>query len=363
MRTSPSERLAAFDKIFVEHQRRDDLEDAVRRLMRDTRNTVAENEILLTQADGRSAVLKELWVLPVVGPSGAMKTRSLRGILKSLNSEAGKGEIPVLYVKVRQTSRTPKSLQVQILEAFDDPTAKSLLRSREYSEAKVNEAIRNIAREKKTLLIVLDEAHSPLDGGRADTADVIGTTLKSIVNDAVFSIVLVGTKAMLPILKHSELKSRKKMPVSFAEFGLDDAAGLDRFFGFVRAFEDEMRAKKVIADSIKLMRDIRDEANIYDMTGGTPGTYTRILRLALEAYEDDDTKSKAFGWTYIERAFRAWNEDGAIPDPFRKGDDNDTVQRLAKLVPSKSVGASRSRSAVAGNRRAKGRAMATHSAT
>lgn len=313
------DRLEAFDSILIDHPRRDDLEKAVRRLMRDTAKVIERNDRRSAEAGDLAVVLDELWVLPVVGPSGATKTWSLRGVVDAINKspDVEAGTTPIQYVKLRQTSWNAKALHVQVLESYKDAAAKALLKQRDYSEAAVNIAIRDIARTRKTVVIVLDEAHSPLHK-RRDAATAIGTALKSIVNDAVFSIVVAGTNEVAPIVEFEELQSRVKLPVDFGRFELTDPEGLNYFLWFANRLDEEMVEKKVITSKVGLTKGISNQARIYDMANGMIGAVGRILRLAVERIEDlDPDCERDLDWNDISVAFRAWTrQNKGAYDPF-----------------------------------------------
>jgi hypothetical protein len=272
-----------FRSIVIEHPRKAQLHHRISMLMDDTAAAIAKHEAKRVAAGGRPVKAEELWILPVVGPSGATKSKSADTFIQQLyeDDSLSPDDIPVLTVSLRSSSVPPKQLQAQILEAYEDPSAASVLADRDYSEAAVNESIREIARRKKTTVVILDECHTPVVATQGRNAKVMGALLKSFVNDGLFSLVLMGTNDMLPVLRQPEVASRLKLQVDFDRFGTS-SADIDYFLVFVAKLEDEMVEYGVIDLPIGLTDDSTIQAMVYEMADGVIGTVSRILERALD---------------------------------------------------------------------------------
>lgn len=178
---------------------------------------------------------------------------------------------------------------MQVLEAFGDRGgAKVIQRAKDHSEAAVNRAIQELARKQGTLVVALDEAHNMLlhDGGA--TAEIMGTALKSLVNDAIFSLVLLGTEEALRLFAaNKEFTSRAKETVDLGKFEVESSEDREYFFGFAGYLEEEMLKKGVIDSRLGMIDGVRERAVVYDMAEGVVGIVPRVMRLALErAFED-----------------------------------------------------------------------------
>lgn len=326
-------RIAAFDSIRIDHPRQDQLHNRVLNLIDDTKAAIARTEAKRLAAGNRPVKAEELWMLPVVGPSGATKSTSMETLVNRLLSdpELSGDAIPILTVTVRSSTRTPKHIQGQILEQFNDPAAETILTDRTYTEARVNESLRRIARQRQTSVVVLDEVHSALVQTRGANAKALATLFKSIVNDGIFSLVLMGTEEMEPILQHREGQSRFWEPVSLGRFSL--ARGdINYFLSFVAQLEIKMIEMGVIDRPIGLLSDTTSQAQIYDIADGVVGTVSRILRISLDrAFEDGRTDVTLDD---VRDAFVQWK---------RTKDNNGTLNPFGKEGPKRNtLGAMRS---------------------
>jgi hypothetical protein len=334
-------RLDKFDAIFIEHPRLVALREEIDSLMIQTKSRIAKNERRRAAVGNRPIKLDELWLTPVLGPSGSGKSFSLSSVVDSIYEDPNlpPDEIPVLVVTLRSSSRSPRHVQAQILEAFEAPQAETVLRGRDYSEAMVNDDIRAIARHRKTSVVVLDEVHNLLANGLG-LAPKMAKALKSLVNDGIFSIVLSGTQEAMPLLTcDAELQSRQKELVDFGAFRLN-SDDLQYFLNFVAFLEAEMVKEKVIDAPIGLTNDIEACATVYDMAEGVIGIVSRIVRLALErALRGGKTM---ITWEDIGHAYRAWQmasptkgpdgKSGKNRDPFLKGPDHRTLDAMARSL-------------------------------
>jgi type II secretory pathway predicted ATPase ExeA len=335
-------RLDKFDDIFITHPRLLALRGEMDTLMSQTQSRVAKNEKRRIAAGNRPIKPDELWLLPVIGPSGSGKSFSTSSIVDSLYADPDlpPDEIPVLAVTLRSSSRSPRHVQAQILEAFDSPEAAAVLRGRDYSEAYANDSIRKIARLKKTHLVILDEAHNLLANG-ISLAPKMAKAFKSLVNDGIFSLVLCGTEEVMPLLNcDGELQSRQKEVLDFGRFRLN-AEDLSYFLNFVALLESEMMTKGVVDAPIGLTMNADACATVYDMSEGVIGIVARIMRLALERAMK--AGSTTVTWEDVGNAYRSWQvikkslagTDGKSVnkrDPFLKGPDKRTIDAVNRKL-------------------------------
>jgi hypothetical protein len=103
-----TERLKRFRKIILEHPRLGNIRNKIAWLLATTADVVTDNELRREAAKGRSIKFEELWVLPIFGPSGSMKSTSIRKIVDEINSnpDIPGGDIPVVVVSLREVKNT-----------------------------------------------------------------------------------------------------------------------------------------------------------------------------------------------------------------------------------------------------------------
>jgi type II secretory pathway predicted ATPase ExeA len=334
-----SRRLEAFDAIEIPHPRLVQLTNAIGDLEIDTLARISRNDARSLAASGRPVKFDELWVMPLVGPSGSGKSFSIRKIVEAGYQTAGDDgfKIPILPVTLRSSTKSPRQLQHQILEAYGDPSASLVLRERDFSEALANEAIRKIARVRGTTVIILDEAHNLLTSAGHRTPLVMAKAIKSLVNDGLFSVVLSGTDKITPLLtSDAELRSREREPVHFRKLDLtlDDCR---YFLDFVAHFERKMKEGGVIDKYIGLTAGAESCATTYEMADGVIGIVVRLMRLAL--LRGFKKKEPSVDWNDIAHAYRAWiaagtGEEMKVPlDPFKRGPQKTSVDAMTPLLP------------------------------
>lgn len=341
------QRLNRFDEIFIRHPRLTTFMTEAATLIDETKSRIAKNEKRLLEAKGRPIKLNELWLMPVIGPSGSGKSFSIETLIDTTYQDPNLGpdDIPILVVTLRSASRSPRQVQMQILEAYGAPQAAAVLRARDYSESRVNDDIRNIAREKHTTLVILDEVHNVFGDG-VHVANKMAKAFKSLVNDGIFSLMLCGTSKALPLLTcDEELQSRQTEWLNFGPSLLthDD---LSYFFSFVALFEGQMLERQVIDGPIGLTHDVDACATVYDMSDGVIGIVPRILRLALKRAMRRGVTTP--GWKDIGEAYRDWSfvqktygTDGKSVkkrDPFLKGPDVRTVDAIRRKIATDATG-------------------------
>ncbi|SEI20923.1 ATP-binding protein [Tardiphaga sp. OK245] len=332
------ERMRLFDEILIEHPRLGKIRDKMLWLLADTGGVVAANEARRKAARGRPFKNKELWVLPIVGPSGAMKSTSIGKVIDEINADERfpPEDIPVLFVTMRGVKNVRAFLSV-VLEHYGDAAKEVMPGSGPVDAQVVARGVYNVARTKRTLLLVIDEAHEMLryDGGK--TGKSMAMLLKTMVNEGIFSVVLIGTDEMLGLFRSKELKSRTVADEDATLLPFDIKKQGDRryFFRFLQRIEDEMAKTGVVDEPLGWVASLEDRAKIYDMCNGVPGTACRVLRMALERTLRSGRTS--IEWPDFESAFRAFNatEERALFDPFANGPKKETIGRLKAEAEAK----------------------------
>jgi AAA domain len=325
------DRLTLFRKIVVEHPRLGKIRDKIRWLIGDTASVVADNEAQRKALQGRPFKCEELWVLPIIGPSGAMKSTSIRKVIAEINADKNfpLGDIPVLFVSMREVKNTRAFLGV-VLEHYDDAAKDIILGHGPIDAQLAARGIYHAARTRHTLLLIIDEAHELLrhDGGK--TGKSMAMLLKTMVNEGIFSIVLLGTEEMRGLFRSGELKSRTVADedVTLEPFDIKKAADRAYFFKFLQRIEDAMVKDGVVDRPLGWVACLEDRAKVFDMCGGVPGIACRVLRMALERALRAGRKS--IEWKDFEAAFRAFNATQERPlfDPFANGPKKETLARL-----------------------------------
>jgi hypothetical protein len=332
---------AKLKKMVVKNRRLDMIEERTLEMLADTEVLVADDLLREKEAEElrQRITYTELWVLPIIGKSGSTKTTSMETVAEKLK-KVRKGKTPVLMVKCRSSTRTAKQLQVQILEAFRDPQAEYIRRQiSSYSHDAAMHAIRKVARGAGTHIVVLDEAHSMLGRDKHANAKTMAVAIKSLVNDGVFSVVVMGTAdADLLFEVDEECNSRKFDKISLEPANLSNAQDYEYFFKFVGRVDREMVLQGIIDQPIGLVDDIDSRAILYDLSGGVVGVVSRILMLALRISQRDGRRT--IGWNDIKQGFWTWkaeqkDEDGNpivdIYDPFKSNTKRTTVDAIREM--------------------------------
>jgi hypothetical protein len=328
-------RLDAFDSILITHPRLDMVRRRVRNLMDDTRARIEKNDALIKEL-GEGVSIEHLWVLPIIGPSGATKSKTLGTVVQEILRayQGAEDDVPIQVVSIRTSTKRPKNLQAQIFEAYGGNEADVINGAKPYSESSVNKDLRQVARDRRTPVVVLDETHNMIIDGAYKSTKAMAKAVKSLLNDGVFSIVCAGTEAMTQLFDiDDEFAGRMKDPIDFGKFEISEQEDRDYFFNFVGELEGEMLARKVIDKEIGLLDTVKARASVYDFAGGVIGSVHRVLRTSLENALDDERGW--IEWDDIARSLRARNKvskkakDAVIYyDPFKEGVKKDTQRIL-----------------------------------
>ncbi|MHC2674472.1 hypothetical protein ACVI1J_006635 [Bradyrhizobium diazoefficiens] len=330
------DRFDRLHQILLEHPRLDGIRTRIHWLMQRTESMIAKTEARRVAARLRPIKTEELWILPLIGPSGAMKSTSIAKVTDEILADPkySDDQIPVLVVSMRDV-RTPKDFVAQILDAYNDAGAEDTLKGK-LNARKVAKKIYNIARTRGTVLLVVDEGHEMLrhDGGKV--GDQMASLLKTMVNECVFSILLVGTEALKPLFKSLEALNRAvpDHDCDLRPFDIANRADCEYFFPFLKMLEDRLVEDGVVDRPLGWVDSVEDCARIYDMSGGILGTPCRVLFMALD---------RAFRagrpyllWDDISKAFGAYNQlrpaNERTFDPFVKGPRTESVATLSRML-------------------------------
>lgn len=248
----------------------------------------------------------------------------------------------MLVVKCRSNTKTMKALQALILEGFGDPQAKEVLLRQfadRYEQDIVTRAIRKVAREAGTFIVVLDESHTPLGkNNKREWAATIAPHFKSLVNDGLFALIVMGTSdAALYFETSDELNNRKIEGISLEPVDLRRPDHYHYFFRFVGRIDRQMVRDGIVDEPIGLIDDVRSRAMTYDFSQGIPGTVSRVLIGALRISQRD--KRRIITWDDIRQAFWAWkseqvDENGEpieIYDPWASKPRPTTLEAIRKM--------------------------------
>lgn len=339
-REEAARRHAKFKKLVVDNSRLKMIEEEMLDLLAETRQLVDDDVERAREAEKRRQSIKhtELYSMAIIGPSGSTKSTSMEAIIEKLNRKRP-GEEPILLVTIRSSTRNAKQLQVQILEAFQDPQADTVRNQiSTYSPDLAMDALREAARAKKTYVVVLDESNNMIGRDKRGTALPMAKAIKSLVNDGVFSVVVMGTAdAHLFFEVYPELNSRKFADIPLDPVDLNDPRQREYFFKFVGSLDREMERQGIVDQRIGLIGDVKSRAMIYDLSAGVVGVVSRVLQIALRLSQR--ARRRVIEWDDIKQAFWAWKAEQfdendqpiKIFDPFINGPKAKTLEN-AKLL-------------------------------
>lgn len=272
--------------------------------------------------------------LPVIGPSGSTKSKTIGAFCQEQGAIAGNSDqVPFLVITLKDDIRSARALQAAILAGYKDNQDRVVIVKRDEPQQVVNDAIMNIARIKGTKLIILDEAHNMLAHDAGKIAPLMAKALRSLVNDAVFSLVLAGTDELHSIYNNQELTERCFEPVDFSAPSVDDTAGCVEFFSFVQEFCREMHQLGVVDRPFNPLGNVHECAMLFDMTSGLMGQFVRLVRRALKRSLLEGKTS--LDWETLCLSYSAWRKlDKSLGryDPLRQGAKPNTVLAVRGMV-------------------------------
>lgn len=323
------DRIELFDCTVIAHSRLDLVRRRVRALMSTTERTRERNRLRNQVGGSHKAKPDELHLLPIIGPSGSTKSKTMQIVTEELHrGRADPSHTPALVVTLRDTTSTTKRLHIAILEAFGDAGSKAL-NDKGYTEDKASNAISQIADIKNTSILVLDEAHNVIANSSPRKA---AFALKSLLNDGLFSLVVCGTEEIMPLFVSGEFGSRLLLPIDFTPPAAASADGCNELFEFAQRLCDEIHRVGVIDRPFGIVDTIEHCAILYDMTGGTLGQVSRHVRRALDLAFDRGLPFVT--WDVMIEAYDSWYRlTGATsPHPIRNGVKTSTITAVQNLV-------------------------------
>jgi hypothetical protein len=282
------------------------------------------------QPEGDQAGSLEMKALPIVGPSGSTKSWGMRIITRELlRSRANPNDVPALRVTLADTVTGTKALHLAILEAFGDP-GREAIDSSSYKPYRATMAIKTIASQLNTHIVVLDEAHNMLARTTPERAAV---ALKSLVNAGLFSLVVCGTEDVLPIFSAgTEFKSRLFTPVDFSPPLIADVEGCQELFSFAQKLCDEALRSGILDLPFDIVDTVEHCALLYDMTGGVIGQVANHLQRGVAAAFERGVPFVT--WDNMIEAYNSWYRvaGGSSPNPIESGVKPSTIKAVQKLV-------------------------------
>jgi Cdc6-like AAA superfamily ATPase len=173
-------RMQALIQIVIQHPRLLTVEERVDELIGDTETMMKVNRKRAAETRGNEHP-DHLWMLPIVGPSGGTKSKTIQSVRAKINKTARKGEIRIDYVSIKETTKNTKALYHQIFEALGDTNNMlNLERTTNPAARVIEEAIRNTIAPRSTRVLVLDEIHNLLIHAGRHTCKAMAQALKGI---------------------------------------------------------------------------------------------------------------------------------------------------------------------------------------
>lgn len=230
-------------------------------------------------------------------------------------------EATVVYVRVRDTSR--KALAEQVYKAISG-VPPSLVLGRRYREHDVVDGIRDLAEQCRVRLLILDEAHESIDKKTERATAEIAVLLKEFANFKLFSILVVGTERVLPLLTvEAELASRAPRSHALRPFGASEEDLAD--WRDILSDIDEHLRHEVFGRRSGLARAPL-AGRLREASGGVVGHAATLVREAAYLAVDEWLAARAAGagdghvpgvrTEHLARVFPAWTPGWNRPNPF-----------------------------------------------
>ena len=108
--TERRRRIDAFKSIVIRHPRLKTVRRRVLNLMDDSRALFARNQQSI-DTYGNGAPLEHTYILPIIGPSGATKSKSIGEVVKHVldTQKLGDQDVPILLVRSGRRRNRPDS--------------------------------------------------------------------------------------------------------------------------------------------------------------------------------------------------------------------------------------------------------------
>lgn len=249
--------LAAFDRIFVPTPAHNNLHSRLDALR------------LLGLAQGK----KPHRYLRCLAPASSGKTTVARRFAKNVNDQVQKNstDIPVLYYSL-QNNLTSKSFTKWCIESFGYQTPRS------GTEAQFRARLLKLFEHHNVQMMIVDEIHHLRNRRYAD--DVLNL-LKSLVNDSICSIAVLGTLDAEPLLNGSSEFRQRCMFVADIPRLTESVQDRKILGGFLVEVNRQMIDAGICSRPSEFLTDFAADA-LVETAGGVLGLISRILQAALE---------------------------------------------------------------------------------
>ncbi len=204
-------------------------------------------------------------------PSGAGKSFLCR-YLENLWPANHEGEASVVPVVVFQPPSvlTENKMGEALLKAIGDPTP------REGDTEGKNDRIKILVRCLKTLVVCVDNAHDIVQNRREKGVLLIGSWLRTLIDETNILLVLFGTStAKLLVTDNSQLGRRGCLSYSITHFSIDTKQNIAKYKRFLHEIDKQLPLAK--------MSNLSDDTRALKIYWATNGIQDFIFQLLIEA--------------------------------------------------------------------------------
>lgn len=245
----------------------------------------------------------------LLGGSGTGKSTIKESLVKEFGPETRDDRIiiPVLTVDV-PANPTIKNVAETILIKLGDP------KFEKGSEASKTKRITNLVQKLGVKMIIFDEMQHFIDQGNRRTPIQVSDWLKTIINDAKVSTVLMGlnrTKILLEV--NEQLRRRFSNQIVLKPFGLRTPAGLESFVGVLKQIDRSLGLPKSLS--------FNDDAIIKSIHFATNGIMDYMVKIMIGAYRVAlEEKYSGINRACLERSFTEyiWVDGLGEANPFNE---------------------------------------------
>lgn len=274
---------------------------------------------------GRSNRSSQGDIQVLVGPTRAGKSHLLDDLMLDFKPEPNAirhengdfcDRVPVVISKVPDS--TVKRVAEHIYRSISGRKVSEVLGKR-YNKDDVQDEIVRLARECELKLLILDEAHQSIDQRTDKVAFEVAVLLKDLVNEALFSILVVGTEnAMRLIQANKEVEGRTTVIYRIEPF--DRSPDSRRVWLDILQDYDAELALNVFGKPSGLTAPDVAEALLNASLGIVGYMATLVEKAAIMAVDDmiAGAKDPGIEWRHLEAAFAAWAPGIGRVNPFSK---------------------------------------------
>jgi hypothetical protein len=244
-----------------------------------------------------------------VGSSGTGKST----IKQKLNEDfhrTSKSEalnIPILIVDTPAVP-TVKNFAEEVLIQLGDPNF-----AKGSAIEKTNRILRYLDK-CEVKLIIFDELQHFIDQGKRRTPFEVSDWLKTLIDKAGVSTVLMGLERSEQILRVNEqLRRRFSKRIDIRPFDLEEKESRDNFIGVIQKLDEQLDLKKRI--------DLSDKELVISMFFATNGIIDYLVKLLIGAYEHAIKNNRnVIEKSSLREAFKSniWNKGIGKFNPFNK---------------------------------------------